>query len=220
VDIGQFSMLIRALEAGKHIVGICRGLQGLHIAAGGKLVQDVTNHRQGDHHIIDTFTNEMYFTNSIHHQMVDLNSLVEDDYTLFAYASPSRSKHYLDGSGVCMGHHYIDKEPEVVFYNRLKAVGFQYHPEILHKGVTLDYSRKIVTELLDYGDQLCDIEHAREAAAVLRKKMKLLFDREIKSATSIVSMYKREEPKQLCLPALTSTKTKNEKDWRSNIKEF
>jgi len=66
-------------EAGKPIMGICRGHQIINVYFGGTLHQDITNHKDGVHHKVDvtkrSFIDEMYHqekltVNSFHHQAI------------------------------------------------------------------------------------------------------------------------------------------------------
>lgn len=155
-DIREMKILIEAMKENKLIVGICRGLQGIHIAAGGKLIQNVTFHRS-DHDIVDLFTGDIFSTNSLHHQMVYLESLAPEKYSLIAKSYPNRSTIYTDGynlslknkDGVLLSNDPDFQEPEVVYYFDINALGFQYHPEMLFEtSHCYKYSRSIVEEML------------------------------------------------------------------------
>ena len=66
-------------EKGKKIMGVCAGLQGLNVAFGGSLYQDIKGHSETDHEISlrkDSFLYSHYQSdvitvNSLHHQGLD-----------------------------------------------------------------------------------------------------------------------------------------------------
>jgi len=94
------------------MVGICRGAQLLCVGLGGKLVQHVPNH---NNHDIFTVFGEEIFTHGGHHQQVDLSTLKDEEYELLAWSQD------VSESGA--------KDPDVVYYPTINALGFQYHPE-------------------------------------------------------------------------------------------
>lgn len=118
-----------ALEMGKPMFGICRGMQFLHAMAGGKLYQDVTNHAGPDHDIIDIETGAVYRTTSLHHQMC----IVGDHCIPVAKAREPLSNHYKTGST----NHYGAKnimELEAAYYPGIRGFAVQGHPEISNNG--------------------------------------------------------------------------------------
>lgn len=126
-DAAQISIYKRALKEGKAMVGICRGLQLLHVMAGGKLVQDIQHNSQ---HGLITYEGEEYITNSLHHQQVMFDGLKEGvDYKLLAWAkNPSPFHTAGSGKDYCFPKDY--KDPEVVYYPKINAIGIQGHPEM------------------------------------------------------------------------------------------
>ncbi len=141
-DEREIKCFKRALELGIPKVGICRGSQFLCVMAGGRLVQDVTNH--GGFHGMKTHENKVIQCNSTHHQMqrppVGANIL--------AMAEPRRSKHYMNGDGKNIASE-MPGDVEVVYYPNIKALAFQYHPEWLdadHECVV--YYKKLIKEFL------------------------------------------------------------------------
>lgn len=136
IDIEQLTIFIKAVLDRKFIIGICRGAQLCCIGAGGSLMQHVSNHC-GYQHEIYTQSGEVLFTNSIHHQMCHLPTIVnfKECVDLVAYAK-NLSNTYLDG----FDREYVTtnlqpynliaiKEPEMVYYHKIRAFGIQGHPE-------------------------------------------------------------------------------------------
>lgn len=121
-DTIEWELINAAKEKNVFVFGICRGAQLLCAAAGGYLIQDVTNHAGEDHTVIDQDGKEFY-VNSIHHQMC---VPFEVDHQLLAWTARKRSRHYYDEDNKVD----LDVEPEAVFYPGL-GLGVQWHPEML-----------------------------------------------------------------------------------------
>lgn len=134
-----------ASKQGKPLFGICRGAQFLCAMAGGTLVQDVTNH-SGTHMITTSDGREIAMT-SAHHQMMWPGAT---EHELLAWTSQRRSRHYKWAGGDIS----INKEPEVVWFPKIKALGVQGHPEFFpnpyEPGVV--YTRELVNKYLLKGE--------------------------------------------------------------------
>ncbi len=120
-------------KLGKKMVGICRGLQFLCAMAGGKLIQDVTNHH-GDH-FMTTFDKMNFRTNSIHHQMINPYVIKNPkDYKILAWTTKKISSRYF-GAGdksIWLPHEF--KEIEAAYFPKIDSFGVQYHPEMMYYG--------------------------------------------------------------------------------------
>lgn len=128
-----------AIAKGIPIIGICRGAQLLCAMAGGKLYQDVRGHH-GDHQIV-TKDGETYVTSSIHHQMMDVRTMKEDDYELIAWTNRPIAPE-VQGA----------LEPEIVYFPKIKGLAIQGHPEFMHPDCDfVEYSRKLVEDYLVKG---------------------------------------------------------------------
>lgn len=151
-DSRQMYTINKAIEKGKLLFGICRGIQGLTIKAGGYLIQDI-NH-PGEHKV---YTNDgrLYKMNSCHHQMCYPYELEKDDYKVYSWTkqlSPyyrvytkdtfKFPKHALDKDGKF-------KEPEVIWYPKINALGCQGHPEWNPGKPALDYLNNLIIEKLN-----------------------------------------------------------------------
>jgi putative glutamine amidotransferase len=124
-DLREVDLFNWGYKHNKKFLGICRGAQFLCVMAGGKLAQHIYNHNGGyDYmHRLVTSTGEEFDVNSLHHQMM----------------LPKGSTHELLGWTERLSHSYlngdnaripdIEVEPEVVYFNEIKALGIQCHPE-------------------------------------------------------------------------------------------
>lgn len=132
-DIIEWNLMQRAKELGIPIIGVCRGAQMLCALEGGHLFQHVENHA-GQRHLIKTIDGEELFVNSLHHQMMQ----PKGDYELIAWTKPLSNKYhvyFVDDTGgaehvLPQGH--VDKEPEFVYYPKIKGFAIQWHPEMEH----------------------------------------------------------------------------------------
>lgn len=118
----------RAVELKMPIIGICRGAQLACALNGGTLIQHVEGHH--GKHDISTFDGLTISTNSIHHQMMNLQGTVHE---LLAKAAPKLSKHYYgppkDGEDFSLLD--VDVEPEIVWFPETRTLAIQGHPEYL-----------------------------------------------------------------------------------------
>ncbi len=130
-----------ATERGLDLIGICRGAQFINAIMGGDMWQHVNNHG-GGHEVLDLETEEVYYTNSIHHQMMiphstgHLIAVTLDRVT-------SRAER-VDANGKILIADNSPKDPvveaEVIWYPKFSALCFQAHPEYDHKsGTTRQY---------------------------------------------------------------------------------
>lgn len=133
--LGSGGVIDTCDKHGVPIVGICKGSQQLCVHQGGRLHQHVDFH--GNHNLVDLVTNECFYTNGGHHQVVDLTG-VKNSIVL---AEPPESI-----SGLAI------REPDVVYYPEINAIGFQFHPEWGAPGSTqVQYFHKKLKEVLDEG---------------------------------------------------------------------
>lgn len=149
------------IEAGKPIVGICRGAQAINIALGGTLYQNIFGNAQ--YQSRDDTTQTMYTfeegfkrvpINTFHHQSVkDL----ADDLELLGWSQtfvncPSLSKSSLsriiyDKTGKPSNNPYpaIIEAYKSKNTSTLNIVGFQYHPEEFNCSFARKEIRKLLT---------------------------------------------------------------------------
>jgi len=104
--------------------GICRGSQFLCVMAGGTLVQDMRHKPR--HTIRELKTDKVIEVNSLHHQM----QVPPFDAEVIAVADPKHSPYYIYDDQYEPGFK-PEHEYEVVYYPDIKALGAQYHPEMM-----------------------------------------------------------------------------------------
>lgn len=121
-----------ARKLGKYMIGICRGAQLLTALAGGKLIQDVSGHGGRDHSMT-TYDGLNLRVNSIHHQMCNPYAIKNPkDYVILGWSTKRISDRYIGAKDKTMYLPYGFKEPEAVYYPKIKAVGYQFHPEMMY----------------------------------------------------------------------------------------
>ena len=122
------------------IIGSCRGAQLICAMAGGKLVQDVTNHTR--EHITTTHDGLHIKTTSVHHQQMYPWDV---EHELLAWSSDILSNHYL-GDGI--DPEKIKVEPEACYFPKINALAFQWHPEWAASKGELDFTLSCIKERL------------------------------------------------------------------------
>lgn len=120
------------------MAGICRGAQFLCVMAGGKLVQDITNHAGRQHEIQVKWSSRgdemgVIHVTSSHHQMQYPFDLPKDEYTILGWGTSTMSHHYAMDDKVTFlraeASEELKSEPDVILYPAINALGAQYHPE-------------------------------------------------------------------------------------------
>jgi hypothetical protein len=127
-DVLEFELMRKAVAMGIPIMGVCRGAQALCALAGGFLLQDVRGHA-GHEHRITTFDGRKMWVNSLHHQML---AGYEDIGELLAWSEINRSEGryiYRDDQVFVPPEGW--KEPEMVYFPKVKGLAVQWHPEML-----------------------------------------------------------------------------------------
>jgi GMP synthase-like glutamine amidotransferase len=123
-DKREVAFVKRATQLGIPIIGICRGAQLLCAMAGGSVIQDVSGHEWGKHDLV-TEDGEYQMTNSIHHQMMNVEG---SQHHMIAWTDPKLSKYYVGNKEEEID---IPMEPEIVHFPQLRALAIQGHPEYL-----------------------------------------------------------------------------------------
>lgn len=122
----EWSLMQRAEALNIPIIGVCRGAQMLCAKAGGKLIQHVNNHG-GRRHAIDVeFDGQPVLVNSLHHQMM---YPFDVEHQLIAASKEVLSDVHYDVNDDI----HVPKEPEFVYFPKIKGIAVQWHPEMMHE---------------------------------------------------------------------------------------
>lgn len=120
-DAVEFPLLKAFIDAGKPVLGICRGLQLINVFFGGSLVQDIP---EKDLHI------KKQDVDSVHPVTATENSLL---YNLYGPAFTVNSAHHqvIDklGDGLVATAYWNDTYIEAIEHSSLPIYGVQWHPE-------------------------------------------------------------------------------------------
>lgn len=120
----------KAIKLKKHIIGICRGSQLSCVMAGGKLVQHQDN--PDYYHPIDTFDGKNILVSSTHHQSQYPWKMPQENYKVLGWTRDQSYFHF--GSAdkeMVNGISPENKEVEIAYYPKIKALAIQSHPEAL-----------------------------------------------------------------------------------------
>lgn len=125
-DEYEVRMFNKALELGKKIFGVCRGLQFISVMSGAKMIQDFYGH--GGSQNMETIDGQTIQVSCSHHQMVYLNEMNPSDYKLLGWVNNNRPniQYCYDNDE---GFVHMEKETEVVYFPKTNALGVQFHPE-------------------------------------------------------------------------------------------
>ena len=122
-DIYESITFHRAKQLRKPMAGICRGSQFLNVMAGGKLVQHLDGH--GVWHNMRTCDDKVFEVSSTHHQMM----LPPEGAKVIGWSEKRRSNRYCGENNEMIKA--PEREYEVIYWPNIRAVGMQYHPEIM-----------------------------------------------------------------------------------------
>lgn len=150
-DLFEWEILRQALVSKIPVIGICRGAQLMCAFAGGKLIQDCTNHKHNAHTIKTVDSGSFFNIPADHHQMM---YPYEVDHELLGWAEYNLSGHYHGGPD--LNQKMRDKahlEPEVVYFPEINGLAIQPHPEWMSKntkfkGDFLDWCTDMVIKKL------------------------------------------------------------------------
>jgi len=151
-DVEEMNVFDTAQAHGVPMVGICRGAQLLCVMAGGKLLQDVTNHGMCTHPVTARFPEgyiQELMVKGDHHQMQYPWDLPTGDFEVLAWSPKPYSMHYaFDAESVIdidAASAQLKTEPDVVWYPKIKALGMQFHPEWMPESApAVDYVQQLV----------------------------------------------------------------------------
>lgn len=143
-DLYELNLYKKAVRLNKFILGICRGSQLIcALQHKGRLVQHQQNRLQ---HSMQTFDNKILTVNSTHHQAQFPFEMDKSDYKLLGW-SENVSSYHRDGNNKELAP---ERECEIVYYPKAKALGIQYHPEDLDYGCQTNvWTRNLVDRFLN-----------------------------------------------------------------------
>lgn len=122
----EHDLFRKAIDLKILVIGVCRGAQMACAIAGGTLIQDVDGHATGGGHDMLTSEGHTIRTNSVHHQMMNPIGVEHD---LLAWAHPKVGTQFLGESNKDVSLPKDFREPEVVWFPTIRALGIQGHPE-------------------------------------------------------------------------------------------
>lgn len=151
-DKRQMEMINEAIVRGKLIFGICRGLQGVTIRAGGYLIQDISH---PSWHEVVKQNGDTYKMNSCHHQMCYPYELDPSKYDVLSWTEElsgsyitEKEQRMRDFPDIALDTYGYFKEPEVIWYPEINALGTQGHPEWNPGEDALGFLNELVREKL------------------------------------------------------------------------
>lgn len=124
-DSVEVQMFKEAIALDKPILGVCRGSQLTCVMAGGSLIQDQDN--PSFIHDMKTDDGLTIPVTSTHHQAQNPFNLKEDEYEVIGW-SENLVKYRKNGNNEDI---VVDKDCEVVYYPKIKALAIQPHPEMM-----------------------------------------------------------------------------------------
>lgn len=151
IDSSQMALINKAIDAGKLVFGICRGLQGVTIRNDGFLIQDISHPSR---HAVVTKEGTVYGMNSCHHQMCYPYDLPTENYEVLSWTEELSSRYEVDpNKELVFPEHALDengnfKEPEMIWYPKTRCLGVQGHPEWGPGKDALDFINKVIVEKL------------------------------------------------------------------------
>jgi len=137
-DLIELACIDKAIELKIPIIGICRGAQLLCVHQKGKLIQHVLNH---------TIKHKLYLykektlinTNSYHHQAM----VTTKDTEILAISANKCDIGWTETNIKC-----TVKVPEIVKWNKIRALGIQGHPEYDDApDEFIDYTKQLILNL-------------------------------------------------------------------------
>lgn len=124
-DKQELMVLEKAINLKIPIVGICRGSQIFPVLAGegGKIVQHQNN--PAYKHLFKTYDGKELVCTSSHHNAAYPYNLPKDSYELLGWSENLLNYRFLNSEEQDLE----SPETEVVYYPKIKCLGFQMHPE-------------------------------------------------------------------------------------------
>ena len=123
-DMLENAEMVKAERLGKHMIGICRGMQLMCVYNGGMLIQHQDNPGT---HMVETFDGKRFLMSSLHHQAAYPFDLPEDDWRPIAWTKDLLRMHE------DWNEHELNPpiELEAIWFPKTKCFGIQGHPEMM-----------------------------------------------------------------------------------------
>lgn len=125
-DVEELEAFKAAREMDKPMLGICRGAQFLCVMAGGALVQHQSHPFLHD---VTTNDNRTIHVTSTHHQRQYIQNMDSSDVELIAWAEHLSPFSFGESDKDKLDE---DKEVEIAYYPKIKALAIQSHPEYIY----------------------------------------------------------------------------------------
>ena len=145
------------VDAGKPIVGICRGLQRLNVFFGGTLHQHIVGHQQGEDRTrtkqdLQLVNSDIIFqVNSMHHQSIDIlgegleilgyTNAYQGCYAPYNHVEPWKT---FNAKGLPITTERVPVVIEIIKHATLPILAFQYHPEEFNCAYAVNEIKKLL----------------------------------------------------------------------------
>lgn len=127
-DIEEIEVFDVALKHGVLMAGICRGVQFLNVMHGGKMMHHLDGHTGPNHRMASPVLADNIIVNTLHHQMI-----MPSEKAYVIGWSPNRLSSVYFGAAD-KEVEYNGLEIEAAIFPEIRALGVQYHPEMMDKG--------------------------------------------------------------------------------------
>lgn len=127
-DSVEWHLMLKAVELGIPIIGVCRGAQMLCALAGGSLYQHVDGHAGVGEHEATDYKGVTIPVSSLHHQMLNPFGV---EHEMVQWSSERRSKRYFQEDSDTPSEQQPAVEPEYVWFPKVKGHAIQWHPEYM-----------------------------------------------------------------------------------------
>lgn len=129
LDCAQFKLLDMFINAGKPVLGICKGMQLINIYFGGNILQDMDADRLAIHSYQDADSYHLIFFNTLSPAKAKFG------FSFFPRKMQVNSAHHqcIDhlGQELTTLQYSLDYVPETIAHMHLPVLGLQWHPERL-----------------------------------------------------------------------------------------
>jgi gamma-glutamyl-gamma-aminobutyrate hydrolase PuuD len=153
-DLYEQQIYKSAVNAGKKIIGVCRGSQFLSVMQGCKLFQDIRGHL-GSHELLTEDTNEKLLVTSTHHQAVPLQEAIKNpDFQLFAKSNAVvtyQNNEYLENGTYPIVEMGMFGKDILIIQSHPEMVCSSFENKVVYKGYEtyIEYCRSLFKKLME-----------------------------------------------------------------------